>query len=202
MDQLHRQERELFRVNVGLPGLGNRRGSARGAGPRRSFILLWIGLTCLSSCEFQHPPEEGTLDSLSAAGDPESGVVGMLEASAQDWNAGNLSGFLDDYWESDSLTFLGANGLTRGWRDLESRYLTTYWAPGAIRDSLRFEVKEVRSLGPDHALALGRYVLYRPEEDGRITASGFFSLVLRRADGEWKILHDHTSPSQDDSEEG
>jgi hypothetical protein len=48
-------------------------------------------------------------------------------------------------------------------------------------------------LGEAHALALGKYVLYRPEEEGRITSTGFFSLVLRQVEGEWTIIHDHTS---------
>jgi ketosteroid isomerase-like protein len=123
----------------------------------------------------------------------------MLESSARSWNAGDLDGFLDDYWVSDSLTFSGATGVTRGWDDLRSRYLTSYWAPETVRDSLRFESLEVIPLGETHALALGRYVLHRPEEGDRINPSGYFSLVLRQTEGKWKIVHDHTSASQENS---
>jgi beta-aspartyl-peptidase (threonine type) len=128
----------------------------------------------------------------------------MLRASAASWNAGDLDGFLDDYWRSEELTFSGGTGVTRGWDDVRTRYLDSYWAPGASRDSLRFEGIEVIPLGSDHALALGQYVLYRPEEDGAVVSSGYFSLVLWKPNGHWKILHDHTSatPSEEEAEGG
>jgi beta-aspartyl-peptidase (threonine type) len=122
----------------------------------------------------------------------------MLQASAASWNAGDLDGFMDDYWVSDELTFSGANGVTRGWHNVKERYLQTYWAPDAVRDSLRFEDIEVQALGADHALALGRYVLYQPEGRDEPVSSGFFTLVLRQTDGEWRIVHDHTSATPDD----
>jgi len=119
----------------------------------------------------------------------------MLRSSTASWNSGDLDGFLDDYWHSGELTFSGATGVTRGWDDVRTRYLESYWAPGASRDSLKFEGIEVLSLGNEHALVLGQYVLFRPEEEGAVASTGFFSLVLQKLDGRWKILHDHTSAS-------
>jgi ketosteroid isomerase-like protein len=128
----------------------------------------------------------------------------MLQASAASWNAGDLDGFMDDYWQSEELTFSGASGVTRGWENVRARYLQTYWAPGAARDSLSFEDIEIFALGTGHALALGRYVLSLPEEGREETSTGFFSLVLRMMDGGWKIVHDHTSatPEEGGPEEG
>lgn len=131
-------------------------------------------------------------------------VVEMLHASTASWNQGDLDGFLDDYWRSEDLTFSGGTGVTRGWEGVRARYLRSYWAPGATRDSLRFVDLEVTALGDDHALALGRYVLYRPGEEEVVTNTGHFSLVLRREDGAWKIIHDHTSatPQEEEAEGG
>jgi len=122
-------------------------------------------------------------------------IKAMLQASTGSWNAGDLDGFLDDYWQSEQLTFSGADGVTRGWTGVRDRYAAGYWAPGVIRDSLRFEDLEVVPLGQDHALTLGRYVLYRPGDPTVTTGSGYFSLILGRVGGDWKILHDHTSAS-------
>jgi ketosteroid isomerase-like protein len=132
-----------------------------------------------------------------------SDIRAMLLASAASWNADDLDGFLDDYLNSDSLTFSSSEGVTRGWQFVRDRYLRTYWTPGMVRDSLSFEEIEVHPIGTtDGALALGRYVLSPRGEDGRAPASGYFSLVLRRIDGEWKIIHDHTSAAPPDTTSG
>jgi ketosteroid isomerase-like protein len=125
-------------------------------------------------------------------------IEDMLVASAGAWNAGDLDGYLDDYWPSEELTFSGPDGVIRGWAGLRDRYLGGYWAPGAKRDSLRFEGIEVFMLGSEHALALGRYVLSQPGEDPIASSHGYFSLVLRQVDGEWKIIHDHTSAAPEE----
>ena len=126
----------------------------------------------------------------------------MLNASASSWNGGDLDGFLDDYWRSEELTFSGSTGVTRGWEDVRTRYLDSYWAPGTVRDSLRFEGIEVFPLGEEHALALGQYVLFQPDAEGLVASTGFFSLVLQEMEGEWKILHDHTSATPEDDAPG
>lgn len=119
-------------------------------------------------------------------------ITDMLLSSAEAWSSGDLDGFMDDYWNDPGLTFSGSTGVTRGWEGVRQRYLRTYWAPGAQRDSLRFEDLEVRMLGDAHALVLGRYVLHQPES-GTTNATGFFSLVLWKTVDGWKIVHDHTS---------
>ena len=172
---------------------------------RRRLLLSWFfGLMILGGCDFQRQSAADGVGTNGPGGDPTSVIPEMLRASAASWNGGDLAGFLDDYWNSDELTFSGAQGVTRGWADVRSRYLESYWAPGSDRDSLRFEGIEVLALGDEHALALGRYVLFKPEEGGLATSSGFFSLVFRRMDGKWKILHDHTSatPAEDQPGDG
>jgi beta-aspartyl-peptidase (threonine type) len=122
-------------------------------------------------------------------------ITEMLHSSAESWGAGDLDGFMDDYWNDPDLTFSGSTGVTRGWESVRQSYLRTYWAPGAQRDSLRFEDLEVRMLGDAHALVLGKYVLHQPDS-GTTNATGFFSLVLRKTVDGWRIVHDHTSAEE------
>jgi len=117
-------------------------------------------------------------------------VIGaMLEESASSWNRGDIEGFLDDYLDAPTTTFVGRDGLRRGVEAIREVYAPRF-APGATRDSLRFESLRVRGLGPGYALATARWILHRGET---VTASGPFTLVLRRVGGKWKIIHDHSS---------
>ena len=127
---------------------GERQPGSKGCFGRRRCCALWFFLLLLlGGCEFQRqsPPEVSGSDDLRANAAAE--VEAMLLASAASWNGGDLDGFLDDYRRSEDLTFSGASGVTRGWEGVEARYRESYWAPGTVRDSLRFEGIEVVPLG-------------------------------------------------------
>jgi ketosteroid isomerase-like protein len=64
------------------------------------------------------------------------------------------------------------------------------FAPGGIRDSLSFEHLEVDFVAPNVVNAIAYYVLARGDS---VTARGPTSLVMRRLDGRWRIVHDHSS---------
>ena len=115
-------------------------------------------------------------------------IVAALEESAAGWNQGDLESFLAPY--SDSTTFVGSGGLVRGKEQLRGMYSRSYWRGGARpTQTLRFEDIEVRPLGTDHALAVGRYVL----TGGERPQSGWFSLTWARTPTGWRIVHDHSS---------
>jgi ketosteroid isomerase-like protein len=59
-----------------------------------------------------------------------------------------------------------------------------------VRDSLFFRDIEVDLLGPDVANAVAFYVLMRGDS---VTSTGPTSLVVRRVEGRWRIVHDHSS---------
>jgi len=189
---------------TGEAGTGDRRdGPAfrpdRGIGPRGrglllpAGLLLPIGLLLLPGCRIE-PAEKAELDLAEAraqavSADLTATVRSGLEASAAGWNRGDLDAFMDVYLDSPTTTYVGGSGLRRGFAAIRSRYEPLF-EPGAGRDSLRFEDLEVRRLDEDAAAGIARWILHR---EGRVTESGFFTLVLRRIDGEWKIVHDHSS---------
>ena len=121
-----------------------------------------------------------------------STIEAQLARSAEAWNRGDLEAFMADY-ARDSLTSFVAEGHLRRGYDWIYRHYAPRFAPGARRDSLRFEEFSVRPLGPTLALVTARFVLHQA---GRTTASGPFTLVMERRAGGWKILHDHTSSDE------
>jgi uncharacterized protein (TIGR02246 family) len=195
MDLLHREELGLLRVATTQLMNQEKRSGGRLPVLRLFGVVAALALIGVVGCG-PAPEAEPTVQQPVTDPNEEAGqIVEMLNSSAQAWSAGDLDGFMDDYWNDPDLTFSGPAGVTRGWEGVRERYLRTYWAPGVTRDSLRFEDLEVKMLGDAHALVLGRYVLHQPGS-GTTNATGFYSLVLwKTADG-WKIVHDHSSAEE------
>lgn len=118
-------------------------------------------------------------------------VTAALQKQSEAWNRANLEEFMTTYLDSPDITFTGRAGVTRGYKPVLERYRKSYGTPEAM-GTLRYSELEVRMLGPDAALVLGRFDLTRTQAGGG-NASGHFTLVLRKTAAGWKIIHDHTS---------
>lgn len=117
-------------------------------------------------------------------------ILAVLTTQQSDWNQGDIRRFMDGYWNSPELTFAGTRGFTRGWQPVLARYEKSY-ANKAAMGTLDFSELEIRQLGPDAALVLGRWHLQREAGD----VGGIFTLVFRKFPEGWRIVHDHTTQS-------
>lgn len=117
----------------------------------------------------------------------------MLGHAAANWNRGDLDAFVSDYLPGAETTFIGSRGVLRGPAAIRAAYAPRF-APGGVRDSLSFELLDVDPLAPDAINVIATYILAR-RVNGRdsVTARGPTSLVMRRVDGRWRIIHDHSS---------
>ncbi len=120
----------------------------------------------------------------------ETHVRSMLQDQAASWNAGNIEAFMQPYWQSAELTFSSGGKVTRGWEPTRANYHVRY-PTRELMGHLTFSDLEVTDLGGKAALVLGRWHLEREEPVG-----GAFSLVMRKIDDQWVIIHDHTSRDQ------
>lgn len=125
-------------------------------------------------------------ESLAAA---RAEITAMMNRSAAAWNRGDLDAFVADYEDSPGTTYIGRRGIVRGRAAIRAVYAPRF-APGTARDSLSFENTEVDLLAPGVANVISWYRLARGDST---TASGPTSLVMRRSDGRWRIVHDHSS---------
>ena len=182
-----RASRRMARAPRSRSGRGaSRRGAHRARPPTVPAVLLLIA-AILAGCRIEHTgnPTGREISNTALAVE----VTHVLAASAAGWNGGDLGTFMDAYLDSPTTTYWGSQGLLRGYAEIRRHYAPRF-APGAERDSLRFDDIEARRLGTDYALATSRWVLFRGDS---VTATGPFTLVLRRVEGEWKIIHDHSS---------
>ena len=119
---------------------------------------------------------------------PEAAIQAALDRQVREWNAGNLAGFMETYAKSDQTRFASGGDISLGWQTVFERYQKKYGTRAAM-GTLSFSELEITPLGPDAALAFGRWHLKRETD----APSGLFTLLFRKTSGGWRIVHDHTS---------
>lgn len=119
-------------------------------------------------------------------------ILSVLREQVQDWNQGDLEGFMEGYWQSPDLVFTSGARVQRGWRTTLERYRNAYGERPQTMGRLTFSDLEVHPLDRWSAWALGRWAL-ETEQGPR---GGIFTLVFQNIDGRWVIVHDHTSESR------
>ncbi len=143
-----------------------------------STRLLVTGLL-LAGCAGLSEAEK---DSIRAS------VTAVLDAQVAAWNAGDIDAFMKTYWPSDELRFASGGTVKEGWTATLERYRTTYPDRAAMGE-LRFDVLDLQVVARDVAMVFGAWNLRRAQGD----LSGLYTLLVRRIDGQWLIVHDHTS---------
>jgi uncharacterized protein (TIGR02246 family) len=115
-------------------------------------------------------------------------VRAVLDAQVAAWNRGDLEGFMDGYARSSDITFVSGDSLTRGWQTVLDRYKKGYDSRAKM-GTLAFSELEIKVVGNDAAVVLGRFQLTRERD----APAGRFTLIFRRMREGWRIVHDHTS---------
>ena len=103
------------------------------------------------------------------------------------WNEGNLEKFMEGYWKSDSLQFIGSS-IRYGWQPTLDNYKKNYYTR-ELMGRLQFDIWQLVPLAPDAYLVTGQYTLFRESDQ----PSGPFTLIFRKKNNEWVIVYDHTS---------
>jgi ketosteroid isomerase-like protein len=115
-------------------------------------------------------------------------VRAVLDAQVAAWNRGDIEGFMDGYARSNETVFVSGDKVTRGWQTVLDRYKKGYDTREKM-GRLAFSELEITPLGKTSAVALGRWQLTRAQD----APHGRFTLILRRTNAGWRIVHDHTS---------
>lgn len=115
-------------------------------------------------------------------------ILGIMERQEACWNAGDLECFMNGYWESEDLKFIGKSGITYGWQATLDRYKRGY-PTKADMGKLTFEILHVDGISKKSVLVVGKWSLKRTKDD----LEGHFSLVWKKIGGEWVIVTDHSS---------
>ena len=112
----------------------------------------------------------------------------ILTKQTISWNKGDLNGFMEGYWKSDSLQFIGKNGVTYGWDKTLQNYQQTYPNAEAM-GKLTYDIVSIKTIHSDVAYVTGKWKLDRTAGN----LEGFFTLLLRHTPEGWRIVADHSS---------
>ena len=128
------------------------------------------------------------LSSLTAQNKDEQAIRHILTDQTEQWNKGNIEGFMKGYWQSDSLLFVGKSGPKYGYQTTLKNYKKGYPDTVAM-GKLHFDILQMQPLSPDCYFVLGKWMLKRSIGD----LSGYYTLLFRRIHKRWVIIADHSS---------
>jgi ketosteroid isomerase-like protein len=114
-------------------------------------------------------------------------VIENMNKQEASWNNGDIKGFMDYYWKSDSLKFIGSKRITYGWQKTLDNYLKGYPDKEAM-GILKFTIVEATQLSKSSIYVIGKWELQKEKPAG-----GHFTLLWKKIDGRWVIVADHTS---------
>ena len=118
-------------------------------------------------------------------------ITALLNAQDAAWNAGDIEGFMNGYWPSESLRFASGGDVVRGYDSTLARYKARY--PGREgMGELSTTDYEIDVLSRDAAIAHGRWKVVT----GAGSSTGLYTLVLRKLDGQWLIVSDTTTSAE------
>ena len=125
---------------------------------------------------------------LGQAQDAKSIILQIMERQQDCWNQGDIQCFMNGYWESDSLMFVSKERVYYGYQETLTRYLNSYPDVQSM-GTLTFTYIHMQPLSEDTFYMVGSYHLKRTIGD----ASGHFTLLWKRLQGQWVIVADHSS---------
>ena len=116
-------------------------------------------------------------------------ILDILDRQTKAWNDGKVVDFMNGYWESDSLMYIGKSGVTYGFNSTLERYKKNY-PDKSTMGILKFDIIKVDFISRDACFIVGKWHLTRPEKGD---VGGHYTLLWRKLKGKWVIVSDHSS---------
>jgi len=115
-------------------------------------------------------------------------IRNIIEEQRLAWNIGDKEKYMEAYWQSDSLMFIGKNGITYGWQNTLENYKKGYPDASAM-GNLKFDILKVNRISSNYFFIVGKWYLVRSIGD----VDGHFTLMFKKIKNKWVIIADHSS---------
>lgn len=114
-------------------------------------------------------------------------IRSVLAAQTAAWNDADLDAFMATFWRSGDLRLIAGTKVAKGWAQASQHYRDRL---GETADFGRLTRNgfEIEMVSDDVAVVFGHYSLNRANR----LESGATTLVMKRIDGLWRIVHAHS----------
>jgi uncharacterized protein (TIGR02246 family) len=156
-----------------------------------SVLLLCCGLPLGAQerdWQFDAPPVNSSL--IKPDGQQ---VYELLLRMLDRWNAHDIEGYLEVFWNSPELLVVIDSEQFNGWKQLHDSYTNGYLDHSAM-GFIQPRRIQVKLLKPDLALALTWWSITFPTS--KKTVVGNTTLDLQKFDNGWKVVAAHSSTGQ------
>lgn len=158
------------------------------------WICLIVVFFLVMSCTITDKRPNKKSSKVNSTSLSESSIKTTIDSIMQSqiicWNEGDIPCFMEAYWKSDSLMFVGKSGINYGWQKTLDNYLKSY----ASKDEmgiLHFDNEVMTLIDKTTFQVIGKWHLKRTEVLGDL--QGYYSLIWQQKNGKWVIISDHSS---------
>ena len=149
---------------------------------KKHFFSLFILFAVFSACTNKQITDAEKED-----------IMQVFLKTEEAWNEGNLDKFMDGYWRSEKLVFVGSSGPTYGWESTLENYKKGY-PDRETMGKLKFETLDLYRIDKNSVIMIGKFYLTRTIGD----MSGHYTLVWQKIKNNWMIISDHSSAERKD----
>jgi uncharacterized protein (TIGR02246 family) len=114
----------------------------------------------------------------------------LFESSCAAWNRGDIDGYLADYWHSDKVRWASEGTVRYGFEAIATTYKSRFDTLDKM-GKLEVAKLEIQNLGETDALVFGSWA----QTTGTARHHGIFTVHVKKIDGRWLIVSDHSSTS-------
>ena len=154
----------------------------------KKLVYLSVIMLLAVSCKQAGTTGEPGSKSLELSVTDSQEITDTFMKTKDSWNMGDLEGFMNAYWNSEDLLFVGSRGPTYGYAATLANYQKAY--PGIqAMGQLEYEVIDLYQIDTHTAFMVGKYILTRDD----VVESGYYTLVWQKINDKWFIISDHSS---------
>ncbi len=117
----------------------------------------------------------------------EKEILKVVDNQVKAWNDGNVEGYMEGFWHSDSLRMVTRAGIQYGWDLTLKMYKDSFKGKEAM-GTLRLRVVKLDFLNKDAVFVISKWEVDQKEKMG-----GHLVQLWKKIKGKWVITTDYTT---------